>query len=519
MKNQFLKLRTGIFSALLVLNFAWSNAQTNVFDAIISQSADHTYLTAAINQQGLAGALQNPNAALTVFAPTNAAFENLATALGTDISGLLALPNLTDVLLYHVLGSTAQSGDLSNGMLVTPLNQENTIKVSITANGIFANQAQVTAGDLNADNGVVHVINEVLIPVETVVDLALNNPGFDILLTAVIQEGLVPTLSNPLGNFTVLAPTDLAFTTLMDALNINAEQLLALDNLTDILLYHVFGSQIAANDLTNGLLAAPLSSTNTLKVTVKNSGEIFFNQAQVVLGDVLAANGIVHVLSDVLLPVETVVDVAINNGFTYLAAALIQEELLPVLTNPLGSFTVFAPTNAAFDALAAQLNTNIEGLLALNNLSDVLLYHVTPGTLAAADLSNGPITMVSGEQAVISTSPSVTINQANVITANVSAFNGIVHVIDAVILPNTGSANLTSLNKPQISVYPNPASQFVSFTGIDQATIKVVDLKGTEVLTANYSSSPLNISALNEGVYFIYINNEQNQHVVRLVIQ
>lgn len=502
-------------SAILALSFGYS--QTNVFDAIISQSPAHTYLTAAINQQGLAGALQNPNATLTVFAPTNDAFEDLAESLGTDIAGLLQLPNLTDVLLYHVLDVTAVSSSLSNGMIVSPLNTENTIKITVTPDGVYANHAEVTTADLSADNGVVHVIDKVILSVETVVDLGLNNPGFEILTTAVIQQGLVPVLSDPFGTFTVLAPTDEAFTALLTNLNITAAQLLDSPDLTGILLYHVFGSEIEAGDLTNGLLAEPLNDDNTIKVTVKSSGEIFFNQAQVIQGDVFASNGVIHALNQVLLPVNTVVDVAIDNDFTYLSTALIQQELLPVLSNPFGEFTVFAPTNAAFDALATQLNTDIAGLLALDNLTNILLYHVAPGVLEAADLVTGSLTMVSGDQAQVNVSGGVTINQANVTTPNVAAFNGVVHVIDQVIVPT--SASVSSFQNNTITTFPNPTSEFVNFAGIDNAEIKFVDINGSVVMHSNYDGNPIDIKNLNAGLYFIYISTEQNQHVERLTIK
>lgn len=517
MKIQFLKLKRTFVSAICLLSFTFGNAQTNVFDDIISQSPAHTYLTAAINQQGLAGALQNPDATLTVFAPTNDAFDNLAAALGTDIAGLLALPNLTDVLLYHVLGITAQSSGLTNGMFVTPLYDVNTIKLSVSGNGVFANHAAVTTPDLLADNGVVHVVGDVLLPNETVVDLGLNNPGFEILTTAVIQQGLVPTLSNPFGNFTVLAPTDEAFTALLTALNITSEQLLALPNLTDVLLYHVLGSQVYADDLSNGMLPTPLNDDNTIKVTVKGTGEVFFNQAQVILADVEATNGVVHALNSVLMPDNTVVDVAINNNFNYLTAALIQEELLPVLTNPLGSFTVFAPTDAAFENLATELNTDIAGLLALDNLTSVLLYHVAPGTLTAADLTNGPLTMVSGAQAIVNTAGPVTINQATVTTADVSASNGVVHIINQVILP--GSASIENFENVAVVAYPNPATQFIKLDGVDNATLRIIDLNGSEVMQAQYNGNAVDVSNLSEGLYFIYVLNEQNQHVVRLSIK
>jgi transforming growth factor-beta-induced protein len=514
--KSFIPFKTFLMFFFAVYFFGESRAQSNVFDNIISQSPAHTYLTAAINQQNLAGALQDPNASLTVFAPTDQAFEQLALALSTDIAGLLELPNLTDVLLYHVLGSSVPSISLSNGMLLTPLHNSNTIKVSITSNGVYANHAKITTADITADNGVVHVIDAVILPNLTVFDLALNN-NFTILSTAVIQQGLIPTLTNPFASFTVLAPTDAAFTSLLDGLGITAEQLLELDNLTDILLYHFFNVEIEAADLSNGLLVQPLNNDNTIKVTVKGNGDIFFNHAQVVLADVTATNGIVHALNNVILPVQTVVDVAINNGFSILTTALIQEELVPTLCNPLSQFTVFAPTNAAFEALAALINTNIQGVLELDELANVLLYHVAPGELQSAQLTNGPITMISGEQAIINVDGGVTINEANVITADVLAFNGVVHVIDRVIIP--GTSGIQSFSHDGIVAYPNPAINSIQIDGIKNAQLNFVDLKGAKVLETNYNGNPVDIHNLNSGVYFIYVTHEQKQHVIRLHVK
>src|SRR5690606_30106677 len=119
-----------------------------------------------------------------------------------------------------------------------------------------------------------------------------------------------------------------------------------------------------------------VSTTNTLKFTVKASGDVFVNQAQVTGTDIGADNGVVHILDAVVLPSETVVDIAIDNGFTSLTAAVVEAELLPTLVDPFATFTVFAPTDAAFDDLATALGTNLAGVLALPNLADVLTYHV-----------------------------------------------------------------------------------------------------------------------------------------------
>jgi uncharacterized surface protein with fasciclin (FAS1) repeats len=507
----------GTIAGLLVINL--SVAQTNVFDNIIAVSPDHTYLAAAITQQNLQGALQNPAATLTVFAPTNAAFDALAASLNTDIAGLLALPNLTDVLLYHVLGTTVVSGDLSNGITPQPLNAANTIKITVTqTNQVFANQAQVTTPDLTANNGVVHVTNGVLLPNTTVVDLAINN-GFTILTTAVIQQELVPTLSNPFGTFTVLAPTDAAFAALLSDLGITAEQLLESADLTDYLLYHVFDSEILSSDLSNGLIAEPISETNTIKVTVTGSGDVFFNHAQVVLANVEADNGVVHAIDAVILPVNTVVDVAIDNNFTYLTTALIQEELVPTLSNPFAEFTVFAPTNQAFEELAAALSTDIAGLLALENLTTVLLYHVVAGTVASTDLTNGTVNTLADLDVTVNITGGVTINNSNVTLADVAAFNGIVHVIDRVLVPGGSPVSIDDFDNVTITAYPNPSSTVVSFTGLEKAELSIVDINGSVVFTGKYTGNPIDISDLSSGMYFIYISSEQNTAVVRLSVK
>ena len=102
-------------------------AQTNVFDDVIATSPNHNYLEAALIQEGLDITLKDPTANYTVFAPDDQAFTDLATALNTDIAGLLALPNLSDILLYHVIGSEVLSTDLSNGLIASPLNTANTL--------------------------------------------------------------------------------------------------------------------------------------------------------------------------------------------------------------------------------------------------------------------------------------------------------------------------------------------------------------------------------------------------------
>ena len=464
-----------------------------------------TLVTAVVTAE-LLPALTNPLANYTVFAPTNTAFDNLATALNTTVSGLLALPNLADILTYHVLGTEVPSSAVTNGAIVQPLSTTNTLKLTETSTGnVFVNQAQVTAVDINADNGIVHVLNAVVLPVETVADVAIDN-GFSTLVTAVVTAELLPALTNPLANYTVFAPTNTAFDNLATALNTTVSGLLALPNLADILTYHVLGTEVPSSAVTNGAIVQPLSTTNTLKLTETSTGNVFVNQAQVTAVDINADNGIVHVLDAVVLPMETVVDVAIDNGFSTLATAVATAELLPVLTDPFSEFTVFAPTNAAFEDLATSLSTTVNGLLALPNLADILTYHVVDGTVLSTQLTAGPVATVNGEDVIVSLTNGVQINDATVTLADVLADNGVVHVIDGVLLPPTVS--LTENASNEVNYYPNPCADVLHVETEIPSTITLKDLNGRSIFSKEVTSTlDVNMSNLSQGSYLLNISN------------
>ncbi len=443
--NSLNKLKSLLLASTLLL-VTFVHAQTNVYDDVIASSADHTYLKAAIDEAGLIEALQTEDASYTVFAPDNTAFENLAAQLGTDINGLLELDNLSDVLLYHVLSSQAFSSDITNGAIVTPLNDANSIKMTLTTNGsVYANQAMVNAADLSTDNGVVHSIDAVLLPSETVADVAIDNE-FTYLTAAVVQAELLPALTDPFADYTVFAPDNAAFKSLANALGLDIEGLLGLDNLSDILLYHVLGNRTFSNFIINGAIVTPLNDVNTIKLTATSDGMVYANQAMVTLADLSSDNGVVHAIDAVILPNETVVDIAIDNGFSYLTTAVTTAELLPALTNPLADFTVFAPDNIAFKNLAETLDTDIDGLLALENLSSILLYHVLGGIALSSDIPNGalvtPLNNANTIKLTVTSEGMVYANQAMVTLADVTSENGVVHAINAVILPNETVADI-----------------------------------------------------------------------------
>ena len=499
-----------IFSAVAIFLASSAIGQTTVMD-VISGSPDHTSLRAAIFQEGLDAVLSDASAEFTVFAPTNASFDALATALGTDLNGILALPNLSDVLTYHVLGVAVPAANVTNGAIVDAVSTTNTLKLTKTAGGsVYANQAMVVGADLTADNGVVHSVDAVLLPYETVVDVAIDN-GFNALATAVITAELMPALTEPLAQYTVFAPTDQAFENLADAVGISIEDLftpesIAPEELAQVLIYHVLGSEVLAADVTNGAIVNSLSQINDLKLTVKSSGEAFVNQAQITATDITCDNGVVHVLDGVLLPNETVVDVAIDNGFSTLATAVITAELMPALTDPYTLYTVFAPTNDAFDALATALDTDLAGILALPNLAEVLLYHVVGAPVTSDMLVDGPVATLNGSDITVDLSNGVMINDATVTTADVFADNGVVHIIDGVLLPP--SAGIDEATDLVVNIYPNPAINTIQFDGNESYSYSIVNTLGQVVSEGTTSSQSIVVSNLENGMYTLRLNNE-----------
>jgi transforming growth factor-beta-induced protein len=508
----FTKQLKHIFGAAALFVASSSFAQTSVFD-IIAGSPDHNYLEAALVQEGLDGVLSDGSAEFTVFAPTDASFDALAAALGTDINGILALPNLTDVLTYHVVGATVPAAAVTNGAIVDAVSTTNTLKLTKTGTGdVYANQAMVVAADLNADNGVVHSTNGVLLPYETVVDVAIDN-GFNTLTAAVVYAEVMHVYTNPLASYTVFAPTDEAFQDFAAFFGVTVEDLFVVNSVpvvADVLAYHILPSQVLAADITNGLTVQPVSTTNTLKLTVAGSGDVFVNQAKITATDIMSENGVVHVLNSVVLQDETVVDIALDNNFSSLAAAIIKAELMPALTNPFAVYTVFAPTNEAFDALAAALGTDLNGVLDLPFLADVLLYHVVSGQVMSGDLVNGPVTTLNGSDITVDLTNGVMINDAmvtipNLVTENIFAPVKVVHVIDGVLLPpNLGVNEMT--NTP-IEVYPNPAINSIQFNGDEAFDFSIVNTLGQVVSNGTTSNQSISVSDLKDGMYTLVLSN------------
>ena len=272
-----------------------------------------------------------------------------------------------------------------------------------------------------------------------IVDVATEAGNFSTLLTAVEAAGLVETLQGD-GPYTVFAPTDEAFAALPEG---TLDGLLAdTEALSQVLLYHVVQGEVMASDVVE-LESATTVQGEDISITV-DGDSVKVNEATVVSTDIVASNGVIHVIDQVILPpsmsesaeMGDIVETAQSaGGFTTMLAAVEAAGLVETLKGE-GPFTVFAPTDEAFEALDED---TLNSLLAdPEALSQVLLYHVVPGQVTAdqvVELESAE-TVEGGSVAIRVEDGQVFINDAQVIATDVLTSNGVIHVIDKVIVPS-----------------------------------------------------------------------------------
>ncbi len=394
-----------------------------------------TTLVAAVQAAGLAETLSG-GGPFTVFAPTDEAFAKLPAGTLDELLKPENKQQLTDILLYHVVPAKVLAADVVNlSEAETALGAKAAVKVE--GGKVFINDAEVLITDVEASNGVIHVIDTVLLPpaeeqAMDIVDLAAADGRFTTLVAAVQAAGLVETLKGE-GPFTVFAPTDEAFAKLPAG---TLDELLKPENkqpLTDILLYHVLPGKVMAADVSDGLIAeSALGTSLFFKVDMGNA---YVNEAMIILTDIEASNGVIHVIDTVILP-KDIVDAAVFNKFDTLAAALQAAGLVDTLKGE-GPFTVFAPTEDAFKALT---EGTLESLLLPENkqtLTNILLYHVVSGRVLAEDVVKleSADTVLGQPVSIKVVDGKVYINESQVILTDIKTTNGIIHVIDAVLLP------------------------------------------------------------------------------------
>ncbi len=317
------------------------DTEATIADIVVAsagaEAPEFTVLLAAVQaaDPAVLEALSNPDAGLTVFAPTDAAFASAFEALGVTAEDVLAdTAALTDILLYHVVPGVfnAEAVVALNGAVIGTALYDTALAISVEGETVSVNDANVVVADVTAANGVVHVIDSVLLPpaeeemmeegmaeedmtsMGTIADVVIASAGaeapeFTTLLAAVqaADPSVLETLTNG-GPFTVFAPTDAAFAAALEALGVTAEDLLGnTELLTSILAYHVVPGYFSAETVVavaaveGGVRVATLLPGTAVTVIAGEAG-VTVDSANVVVTDVTADNGIIHVIDGVLLP-------------------------------------------------------------------------------------------------------------------------------------------------------------------------------------------------------------------------
>jgi len=270
---------------------------SNIVETAVEAGAFNTLATALT-----AAELVEPLASggpFTVFAPTDAAFGKLDQEALANTLQPASRPRLQQVLKYHVVEGEFFARDLIGGRTLTTLSGQR-IRVGIAEGEVRVNDSVITATDIRATNGVIHIIDTVLIPTkQTIADVASEAGQFKTLLAAAEAAGLVDTLSGA-GSLTVFAPTDEAFANLPDG---TVESLLRPENreaLKSLLLYHVVKGPVFASD---AIAAESAKTLNGEAVeTSLRDGALFIDESRVLANDIEASNGVVHVIDRVLIP-------------------------------------------------------------------------------------------------------------------------------------------------------------------------------------------------------------------------
>lgn len=318
--HRWLKYLIAVSSVALVAACGGDDDEHPGTIAEVATDRQLTALVAAAGKAGLVDELSDEDATLTVFAPTDAAFDALATTLGfADAAAMVAAldpETLAKILAYHVLPARKPAAQLRAGDEPTLYAFEDapaTLAVEtiggVTLGDEVLTRATVTTADVAARNGVVHVIDKVLVPpgVLDLVQMAKLNPAFSTLVTAVATAGLDDDLAGT-GPFTVFAPTNDAFAALLARTGLDAGQLLASPGLAGTLLYHVVAGEVRAADVlalpnpafVDTLAGGDLELRNDTLALVDDDADS--PDARIAATDIVARNGVIHVIDQALIP-------------------------------------------------------------------------------------------------------------------------------------------------------------------------------------------------------------------------
>ena len=421
-----------IFTSLLFCFalVASGSAQLTVLE-LLAAAPSNSHFNDIVSNDDL-NALLDSETDLTVLVPNNDAIDAYAASMGMTTADFIASESAVDMALYHIVPNEA--------ILFSALSGENVVTTALGMPISFqedevVNATGVSAADLEASNGVLHLLDEVVAVSDGIYQWLDASTQHNYLTTAVNFLGLDGAFS-AIGAGTIFAPTDGAILAYADANDLSIIDIVYNPDFLDALLVHSIGSAaLTSGDLlTAGNVTA--DSGDELFIT-SSEGAVYVNAAEVTNADNLTQNGVVHVVNEIIMPTNFLSDAIADAGLTLLDTLLTLTGIIDELSVP-ANYTVFAPTDSAIMAfLEAEELTLDELLLDVDGLTEGLLLHVVDDLLASTDLQDGDQLMtLAGDAVLVEVAEgSVVVGGAAVVQADIPADNGILHLMGAVLTP------------------------------------------------------------------------------------
>ena len=423
-----MRLFTSLFFCFAVI--VSGRAQLTVLE-LLAAAPSNSHFNDIVSNDDL-NALLDSETDLTVLVPNNDAIDAYAAAMGMTTADFIASESAVNMALYHIVPNeaimfSALSGD---SVVTTALG----MPISFQEDEVV-NATDVSAADLEASNGVLHLLDEVVAVSDGIYQWLDASTQHNYLTTALNFLGLDGAFS-AIGAGTIFAPTDGAILEYADANDLSIIDIVYNPDFLDALLVHSVGSAA----LTSGdLLAAgnvTADSGDELFIT-SSEGAVYVNAAEVTNADNLTQNGIVHVVNEIIMPTNFLSDAIADAGLTLLDTLLTLTGIIDELSVP-ANYTVFAPTDSAImEFLESEELTLDELLLDVDGLTEGLLLHVVDDLLASTDLQDGDQLMtLAGDAVLVEVAEgSVMVGGAAVVQADIPADNGILHLMGAVLTP------------------------------------------------------------------------------------
>ena len=423
-----MRLFTSLFFCFAVI--VSGSAQLTVLE-LLAAAPSNSHFNDIVSNDDL-NALLDSETDVTVLVPNNDAIDAYAAAMGMTTADFIASESAVNMALYHIVPNEA--------IMFSALSGESVVTTALGMPISFqedevVNATDVSAADLEASNGVLHLLDEVVAVSDGIYQWLDASTQHNYLTTALNFLGLDGAFS-AIGAGTIFAPTDGAILEYADANVLSIIDIVYNPDFLDALLVHSVGSAA----LTSGdLLAAgnvTADSGDELFIT-SSEGAVYVNAAEVTNADNLTQNGIVHVVNEIIMPTNFLSDAIADAGLTLLDTLLTLTGIIDELSVP-ANYTVFAPTDSAImEFLESEELTLDELLLDVDGLTEGLLLHVVDDLLASTDLQDGDQLMtLAGDAVLVEVAEgSVMVGGAAVVQADIPADNGILHLMGAVLTP------------------------------------------------------------------------------------